>query len=387
MEDEHSVVPHNHQIISSKESVRVDNIALLKLDNIPNKELITNSKAFPDNNHTSDHDTAFNVTHTVSPDSCEDNGIKSQCESNKSLSDDEFNESLSDDKSQEDTDKAKSLSLPIATDMTTAEGMKTISAACYEYVMDMLKNWDPSQNENDNQPQENVYYLDVEPLTEEVSDQPAAGASNEDMQCLAMACYETVMDMIRNGNIYSTDDINDDKPVYYLDVEPSDSYELPLYAYPLLSASPTDTQQYSHLEKETPPAKTKIEKAAPAEVLSRTDYKAASEQTHSQPSVAEDDNASQGCMNMGSVDSLVPCNEQTENHQVEEVIRPASTLTGDSNHNKREENPSNELSKQSSYCTYAVTIKRCFLFLDLQSNSNHPFATFIDISDSKVTSY
>ena len=356
MKDEHSVVPHNHQIVSSKESVRVDNIALLKLDSLPNEEF--NSKALPDSNLTNNHSIVFNVTHTVSPDSCEDNANKSQCESNKSLSDDESNQSLSDEKSQEDSDKAKSQSPPVATYMATAEDMKTVAAACYEYVMDMLKNWDSSQAENDNQSCEKdnvVHYLGVEPLTEEASDQPAADTSNEDMQCLAMACYETVMDMIRNGNIFSTDDINGDKPVYYLDVEPSDSYELPLHAYPLLSASLTDTQQYSHLEKDTSLAKTQIKKTAPSEVFSRTDYEAASEQTHSQPSVVEDDTTSQCCMNMGSVDSLVSHNEQTENYQVEEVIRPASTLIVDGNCNKREENSSNDLSKQSSNCTHVVT--------------------------------
>ena len=340
MEDEHSAVSHDHQIVSSKESVRVGNIAMLKVNNLPSKQLIVDPKISPNNDHESSHNTVSVITNktcTISPDSCEDNQNKSpdscgdnqrsQGESDKSIS-------SSDDESE---DKAKSQSSPVTTYTADAEDMKIIAAACYEYVMDMLENWDSLPVEDDNQPYEEdkvVYYLDVEPSPEKPSDPPAADANNEDMQCLAMACYETVMEMIRNGDIYSEDELVDNNPIYYLNVEPSDSFELPLYNPSSMSIS--DPQQYppSDLEK------------SPAEVPSHTGYKTASQLTHSQPLLTEEDTTSQCCVNVGSVDSLLPCSEQTESDRVEEIIKDgkaASALKVDGHSSRSEDVSSNDL--------------------------------------------
>ena len=228
-----------------------------------------------------------------SPVSCEDNQSKSHGELDKSIS------SLD----EESEDKTMSQSSPVTTYTATDEDMKIIAAACYEYVMDMLENWDSLPVDDDIQPYEEdnvVYYIDN--LDPPAKKPPASDANNEDMQCLAMACYETVMEMIRNGDVYSEDDIHmiDNNPIYYLDVEPSHSYELPLYNPPSPPQHPP-----SHVEKKSPPAEVSA-------------CKTVSQQTYSQTLVTEEDTILQCCI--GSVDSLVPCSEQRESEQVEDII-------------------------------------------------------------------
>ena len=348
---------HNIALVDSKtyrDYDQTDNhdIALLNSKTFPGCDQTSNDAAPPvdskipgSDHHSVDHDTAplviNNNTHTISPDSCEDNQNKLQDEPDKSIP--------SDDECEENTVRAKSQQSPVTTYTATEEDMKIIAAACYEYVMDLLENWDSAPLiEDDNEPCEEdkvVYYLDdyldPKPLTEKASNLPAEDANNEDMQCLAMACYETVMEMIRNGDIHSSDteeDTDGDKPVYYLDVEPSDNYELPLYAC-TPSVSANDTQQHSNLEKKTE------KKAAHAEVLS---HKTTSQRPHSQPLVTEDTTV-QHCINSNSVDSLVPCSEQTDNDQVEEVIKngeAAGPPSIDHNcNNKSEETSSSNLCK------------------------------------------
>lgn len=362
MEDEHPTVSHSHQIISCKENVRVDNIAMLKvkqltvdsklsycdsshnsvpvvtsktipLEDSQNKSLEDNQNKSPDGCENKSSEDSQNKSpednQNKLPDGCknkllednqnkslEDNQNKSpvSCEDNQNKSHGESDKNIS-SSDEESEDKAILQSSTVKTYTATDEDMKIIAAACYEYVMNMLENWDTPPVDDDNQPYEEdkvVYHLDVDPPAKKLPDPPAADANNEDMQCLAMACYETVMEMIRNGDVYSEDDIHmiDDNPIYYLDVEPSHNYELPLY-------NPPSPQQYpqSHLEKES----------APAEVPFHTACRTASQQTHSQPLVTEEDTTSQCCM--GSVDSLVLCSEQTENEQVEDVIKDGNAAS------------------------------------------------------------
>lgn len=305
MEDDDSGVSHGYQITSSKGSVRVGNITMLKINSTPSKLSTVDPKLSPDNVQKS-NDNVADITHvidktcTMSPHGCIDNQIvKSQNELANSVSEDEY---------EENTELQSS---PVTTYMTTPEDMKIIAGACYDYVMDKIENWDTLglAIEVDNQPYEGdkvLYDLDEE-LTEsaeKASDLLAAGEqdfnNNKDMQCLAMACYETVMDMLKGGKVHSADSSNlednsgDDKPVYYLDVEPSDSYKLPLYTHlPSSSVSAGDTQQHSHHEKSAP------------EVFPLSD-KAASQPTDFQPLIVQEDTT----LDVDLVDSLVQCSEQ-----------------------------------------------------------------------------
>ena len=484
MEDEHSAVSHSHQIVSCKQSVRVGNIAMLKVGNPSNNQLIVDSKISPNNDNNSTHNTVPVITSkTISPDSCEDNQNKSSdscednqnkspdscednqnkspdscednqnkspdscednqnkspdsCEDNQNKSPDSYednqnkssnscednqnklpgscedNQNKSSDSCEDNQNKSpgscednqnkssdscednqtkspgscednqnkspgscednqnkspgscednqnkspgscednqnKSLgscednqnksqgeSDKSISSSARDEDMKILAATCYEYVMDMLENGNLPPIEEDNQPYEEdkvVYYLDLEPPAKKLPDPPASDAHKEDMQCLAMACYETVMEMIRNGDVTAEDHLHivDNNPIYYLDVDgPSHRYELPLY-------NPPSPQQYplSHLKKNSPPA----------EVHSHAGCKTASQQTHSQPLVAEEDTTSQCCMNVGSVDSLVVYSEQTQSDQVEEIIKDgkAASALKDDYSSKSKDISSNDL--------------------------------------------
>lgn len=320
MEDENSVLSHGYQISSSKESVRVGNITLLQVKNVPNQKLIVDPKKSSDNDHNS-NDNTIDITHvlnkscTISPDSCED---KSHDESEKSIPKGESEENIYQQTS------------PVTTYMASTEDTKIIAAACYNYVIDMLENCDSLPIYEDNQSYEDKILCYLDPFTEsteKASDLQTAGEAqhannDEDMQCVAMACYEAVIDMLRNGDIQSVDDFNskdhigDDKPVYYLDVERSNNYELPLYTYPS-SVSVSGTQRHPHHEEKTT-----------LKVIS-LNSKSGSQQTHSQPLVTTEDTTMQHHdVNTGSVDSLMQCNEQTNSdHQVEEVDKNGKTTT------------------------------------------------------------
>ena len=364
MEDDHSTIPRSHQIISSQESVRVDNIAVLKV-----KQSTVDTK--PSHCNNSHNTVPVFTSKTTSPEddqnkslednqnkSLEDNQKKSHGEPDKSIS-------LSDEESE---DNAKSQSSPVTTYTATDEDMEITAAsmpenlnsqpadddnqlyegekvdvdppakklpdppaadadnedmqclamACYETVMEMIRNGDVYPDDDPHMIENNpIYYIDdLDPPAKKPPDPPATDANNEDMQCLAMACYETVMEMIKNGDVYPDDDPHmiENNPIYYLDVEPSHSYELPLY-------NPSSPQQYppGHLEKKSPPAE------APFHAC-----KTAGQQAHSRPLVTEEDTASQ--CHTGSVDSLVSCSKQTEGEEVEDTIKDGnatSTLKDD----------------------------------------------------------
>ena len=306
MEDDDSVASHGYQISSSKGSVRVGNITTLKVNSTPSKPSTVGPKFSSDSVQNS-NDNVADITHiidktcTTSPHDCMDNQIV--------RSQDEPANNASEGECEENTELQSS---PVTTYMATPEDIKIIAGACYEYVMDMMENRDTLSLtiEDDNQPYKGnkvLYDLDEELVesAEKGSDLPAAGVhdlnNNEDMQCLAMACYETIMDMLRSGKVHSADcsdlegNSGDDKPVYYLDVEPSESYELPLYTHsPLPSVSTGDTQQHSHHEKTAP------------EVFPFSDKAASQPTTDFQPLVVQENTT----VDVDSVDSLVQCSEQ-----------------------------------------------------------------------------
>lgn len=309
VEGELTVASHTHHISSSKENVRVDNIAMLKVKSTSSKQLIVDPKKVPGNGNDTNDDIADitcvinDKACAISPDSCDNNQqIKLQNEPDK-LEDESVN-------------KTRSSPSPITTYEASDEDMKIIATGCYEYVMDLLENWDSLPVEDDNQVYEEdkiLYYLD--PLAHDTSDLPVADSqniNNEDMECLAMACYEVVMDMVRNGDVYSEDEIANmypDKPIHYLEVEPSveNNYEIPLCAYPSSSVSAYDANQNSHQEKKSGP-----------KVLTHNSYNTVSQPTDSQPLLSKDDTASHCHMNVVSVDSLGQPNEQTGgNHCIE----------------------------------------------------------------------
>ena len=329
-EDDNSVASHSYQITSSKGSVRVGNISTLKVKSVPSKQSTIDSKLPPNNIQNSNHNVA-DITHvidkpcTMSPYSCMDSHItKSQDESDNSLSEDGCKENT------------ESQSSPVTTYVATPEDMKIIAGACYEYVMDKLENGDPLDPViEDDKPYEEdkvLYDLDEE-LTgsaEKVSNLPAADVqvfnNNEDMQCLAMACYEAVMDMLRSGKVHSADgsdlenSLDDDKPIYYLDVEPSDSYELPLYAHsPSRPVNTGDTQHHCHHGKTA------------SEVISLAD-KTASQQTPFQSLVVAKEDTT---VNIDSADSLVMCNKQVNSDLEYNNERAAITLKVDDSSSKK----------------------------------------------------
>ena len=292
VEDEFSFVSHGHHISSSRESIKVSNISMLKFNNPPSNQSVVDDKMSPSNATHNDNVDITEKTNTILPDNCQDNGINSQCKSDKSTSEDES------------TDKTKS---PAAGCIASDTDMKIIAAGCYEHVIDLLENWDEWDHPpiDDNQPHERdkvLHYLDIEPVNP-VSDLPVSDSryvnnSDEDMQCLAMVCYETVTDMIRNGDVCSEFKSKYmDKPVYYLEVEPlvENNDELPVSTYPP-STNTNDTNQYLHQEEKYSP-----------KGLPYNGFEPASQQAHSQPLVTSENIASQCCMN---VDSLVPSNEQ-----------------------------------------------------------------------------
>ena len=212
--------------------------------------------------------------------------------------------------------------------------------------MEMLENGEVLLSEDDNNKYEEdkiMYCLDVEPPTKvyKVSTIPSADIkhvnNDEDMQCVAMACYEAVMDMLRHCDSSSVEDVDakhdmNIEPLCYLEVEPVSTYQP--------SVSTNDIKQYSHHEKKADP-----------EALPHT-CKTISLQSHSQ---AKEDATFHYCVNVGSVDSLVACYNQTDgNHQVEPNLEVAqnrnvaTTLEVDGCSSKKslsEEMSSNELCK------------------------------------------
>lgn len=325
----------------------VSNIAMLKVKNVPTEQLNVDIKKSQGNDHNDRDDNVAVIddqTLTTSPDSCEYNQIMSQ-------DPDESDNSMSDDKSKEGTVKQKSQpSSYIAPD----EDMKIIAAACYKRVMEMLENGEVLPSEDDNKQYEEdkiMHHLDVDPLTEVYKASGISSAdtkhlnNNEDMQRVAMACYEAVMDMLRHCDSSSVDDVdhnsNHNMNIDYLEVEPSID-KLPASTYSP-SVSTNDIQQHCHHEKKTSP-----------EVLPHT-CKTVSLQTHSQPL----ETTSHCCVNLGSVDSLVPCSDQTDSsHQVEpnlEVAHNGNVLKVDGYSSKKstsEEMSSDELCKLLKYVLF-----------------------------------
>lgn len=344
---------------NSQESVRVGNISMLEVKNIPSKQIFVEPKQLPDSDHNTNHSIThvINKTHSISPDSHEDHQIKSQDESEKTVS--------SNDESAKNTDQRKDHTPLVTPYVTTAEDMKIIAATCYEYIMDMLENWDSLPVEVDDQDQaceeknKIVYHLDD--VVNESAEKPLGLAqhigNDEDMQCVAMACYEAVMDILRHDDIQSvdsfdsTDSMDNDKHVYYLGVEHNDTYETPLYAY-LPSLSTSNIQKYSYYDKKTTP-----------EVVFLTG-KTANQQAHSLPFVNKDTAMHCDVNNGGLIDSVVSCNKETNsNCQVEQNLeaknaKVVNTLKVDDYGRKKsitEEISSNNFCKYC-VCLYAITI-------------------------------
>lgn len=303
-EGENSFV-QTHHTSTSKENMEVENSAMLEVTNLLNWELVVDPKTLPDNdshnNGNRDVNHVINKAHAISP------GISES----KNIPDDELEESA---------DKAKSQPFTVTNYVASDEDMKKIAAACYEYVMAEIENCsDTSQlSEVDDQQCEEdkvLYQLDVEPLTEstdEASGLPEVDTQNmyhnENMQCIAMACYEVVMDMLRNSDNLSEDDAAlehnmDDLEVVELSID--NSFELPSSPPSVCSS---DVHQHFHHDKantEVPPDNSK-----------------------NAPSCTTENTGSHCCVKASSADSLVLCNEQTDtDHPIEPSMKNTEKAT------------------------------------------------------------